>query len=163
MKISMIAAYGRNREIGLKNELLWHISEDLKRFKRITSGHTVIMGRLTFESIGRKPLPNRRNIVLSKSGNDEGAGVEFARSVSEAIAKVKDEDEVFIIGGAMIYEQFMPYADKLYLTEVHENYQADSFFPNYDPEEWEVVEMTDINDDQQASVKYSFVTLERIK
>jgi len=163
MKISIIAAYGRNREIGLKNELLWHISEDLKRFKRITSGHAVIMGRLTFDSIGKKALPNRRNIVLSKGSKDETSGVEYARSIPEAIAMVGGEEEVFILGGGKIYEQFLPYTDKMYLTEVHESYTGDSFFPNFDPEEWDVIEMIDVEDDKQAAVNYSFVTLERIK
>lgn len=163
MKISIIAAYGRNREIGLNNKLLWHISDDLKRFKRITSGHTVIMGRNTYESIGMKALPNRRNIVLSRESKNKGAGVEFARSVNEALALIGDEEEVFIIGGAKIYEQFLPFTDKMYLTRVHESYVADSFFPEFNPDEWKVIERTDIKDDPQAAVNYSYVTLERIK
>lgn len=161
MKIAMIAAMGENRELGLNNDLLWHISEDLKRFKRITSGHTVIMGRLTFESIGRRPLPKRRNIVLSRSDSSNYEGVEYASSVDEVLTKVADEDLVFVIGGAKIYELFLPQAAILYLTHVHETYQADCYFPEYPKEDWELIECIDVNDDSQANVNYSYLTLHR--
>jgi len=119
----MIAAVGRNRELGRGNELLWHIPEDLKRFKALTLGHPVIMGRKTFESIG-KPLPGRTNLVVSRS----------ALSLEDALAQAKklDKEEVFIIGGAQIYEQALPYADRLYLTLIEDTKEADAFFPEYE-------------------------------
>lgn len=163
MKISLIAAHGKNREIGLDNKLLWHISEDLKRFKRITSGHTVIMGRLTFESIGSKPLSGRRNIIMSRSLNRDYPGVEVVRSLNEALDRVQEEEEVFILGGAEIYRQFIPYADLLYLTIVDKSYKADSYFPEYSPEDWKITEHIDVKDDPQVGVNFSFVTLQRKK
>ncbi|KKW32412.1 MAG: Dihydrofolate reductase [Parcubacteria group bacterium GW2011_GWA1_53_13] len=122
-RVSMIAAVGRNRELGLGNGLLWHIPEDLKRFKALTLGHPVIMGRKTFESIG-KPLPGRTNLVVSRS----------ALSLEDALAQAKklDKEEVFIIGGAQIYEQALPYADRLYLTLIEDTKEADAFFPEYE-------------------------------
>ena len=157
----MIAAHGENYEIGFENRLLWHISADLKRFKEITSGHTVIMGRLTFNSIGNKSLPNRRNIVLTKSELLDIQGVEYVKSVEEALKIVADEEEVFILGGASIYEQFLSMASVMYLTQVHKSYRADTFFPRYDSSKWEITERIDINDDDQAGVNYSFLTLVR--
>jgi len=122
-RVSMIAAVGRNRELGLGNGLLWHIPEDLKRFKALTLGHPVIMGRKTFESIG-KPLPGRTNLVVSRS----------ALSLEDALAQAKklDKEEVFIIGGVQIYEQALPYADRLYLTLIEDTKEADAFFPEYE-------------------------------
>ena len=122
-RVSMIAAVGRNRELGLGNGLLWHIPEDLKRFKALTLGHPVIMGRKTFESIG-KPLPGRTNLVVSRS----------SLSLEDALAQAKklDKEEIFIIGGAQIYEQALPYADRLCLTLIDDAKEADAFFPEYE-------------------------------
>lgn len=142
MKISIIAAIGKNRELGKANKLLWHIPEDLKRFKQITSGHAVIMGQRTFESIGRL-LPDRTNIILtheadvfSKDSRLHGNNLTKSKvvsSVDEALHEAKrvEKEEVFVIGGGMIYKQFLPLADKLYLTLVEGEYEADTFFPDY--------------------------------
>ena len=133
--ISIIAAIGKNRELGKDNKLLWHIPEDFKRFKTLTSGHIVIMGRKTFESIG-KPLPNRANIVVTKNQAWTALGCTVCYSLEEAIEKAKKNlpagRQVFIIGGAEIYKQGIQYADKLYLTLVNQEYpEADAFFPDY--------------------------------
>jgi dihydrofolate reductase len=161
--ISIIAAIGKNYELGKNNDLLWHISADLKRFKKITSGHPVIMGRKTFDSINNKPLPNRRNIIITHSVGYSLPGVEIVHSVTEALKKIGDDEEVFILGGATIYEQLLPVSDKMYLTLVDKEYEADTFFPRFDPDQWKTLENISITDDKQAGVKYSFITLQRIK
>jgi len=138
MEISIIVAIAENGVIGGGNELLWHIPDDLKRFKRITSGHSVIMGRKTFESIG-KPLPNRRNIVITRNSEFRVDGIEVANSLRTALEMTKSEDEVFIIGGGEIYRQALPLANKLYITRVHDKYEGDTFFPDIDIHEWKLV------------------------
>ena len=160
--ISIIAAIGKNHELGKNNELLWHISDDLRRFKKITSGHPVIMGRKTFDSIHNKPLPNRRNIIVTNSSDYSYPGIEIVHSVEEALNKIGDRDEVFILGGASIYRQFLPIAHKMFLTLVDKKYEADTYFPRYDKNEWETIEQINITDDVQAGVNYSFLTLQRI-
>lgn len=135
--ISMIAAIGKNRELGKGNELLWHIPEDLKRFRSLTNGHPCIMGRKTFESIVsiiKKPLPNRTNIVVTRDGNWKYEGVLSVNSIEDAIQLAKRKpggEEVFIIGGGQIYDLGLSYADKLYLTLIEDTKDADSFFPEY--------------------------------
>ena len=140
MKISMIVAYGKNWEIGLDNQMLWHISEDFKNFKAITSGHHILMGRKTFESIG-KPLPNRTSIVLSNSGF-EHEGVHTFNDIQEAFnfARQSAEEELFIIGGANIYETLFPYVDKMYLSEVYYEGQADAYLKEIDFSTWDLAE-----------------------
>ncbi|MAC84497.1 MAG: hypothetical protein CL624_10205 [Arcobacter sp.] len=140
MKISMIVAYGKNWEIGLNNKMLWHISEDFKNFKTITSGHHILMGRKTFESIG-KPLPNRTSLVLSNSGF-EHEGVHTFSDVQEAFnfARQSAEEELFIIGGANIYETLFPYVDKMYLSEVDFEGIADAFLKPIDFSTWDLIE-----------------------
>lgn len=130
--ISIIVAHGDNREIGNKNNLLWHISEDLKRFKMLTTGHPIIMGRKTFESI-EKVLPNRTNIVITRNTKWEFPKVLVVNSLEKAINKARDIEnkEIFIIGGGEIYKQALPYTDKLYITQVKGTFEADTFFPNY--------------------------------
>ena len=140
MKISMIVAYGRNWEIGLKNQMLWHISEDFKNFKTITSGHHILMGRKTFESIG-KPLPNRTSLVLSNSGF-EHEGVHTFKNVQDAFnfARSNAEEELFIIGGANIYETLFDYVDKMYLSEVDYEGEADAHLKEIDFSTWDLTE-----------------------
>ncbi|MGB5866981.1 MAG: dihydrofolate reductase [Arcobacteraceae bacterium] len=140
MKISMIVAYGKNWEIGLNNQMLWHISEDFKNFKTITSGHHILMGRKTFESIG-KPLPNRTSIVLSKSGFTQ-EGVHSFNEIQNALnfARESGEEELFIIGGANIYETMFPYVDKMYLSEVDFEGKADAFLQEIDFSTWDLTE-----------------------
>ncbi len=132
MKISIIAAIGPNRELGRNNKLLWHIGEDLKRFKKLTQGHAVIMGRKTYESIG-KPLPNRTNIIITHDDKFSAHNCIVVHSIKEAIKIGKDlsPEEIFFIGGGEVYRQALPYAQKLYLTVVEGRYEADTFFPPY--------------------------------
>ena len=136
--VSIIVAVAQNGVIGRDNKLIWHISEDLKRFKAMTTGHPIIMGRKTFESLGR-PLPNRRNIVVTRNPHYPAEGVEVADSLGEAIGMFTGDEEVFIIGGAEIYRQAMPLADRFYLTEVCHDYEGDTYYPAWDREEWELV------------------------
>jgi len=130
--ISIIAVIGKNRELGKNNQLIWRIPEDLKRFKKITKGHPVIMGQRTFESIG-KPLPDRLNIILTRDEKYQPPGVQIVHSINEAIKTAKDEytDEIFIIGGAQIFNQTINLTNKLYLTLVDKSEKADCFFPDY--------------------------------
>ena len=143
MILSIISAIGKNNEIGQKNALLWNLPADMKHFKETTSGHSVIMGQKTFESIGR-PLPNRRNIILTKDTNFNHEEIEIVYSTDELI-KLLDEttnkdDESFIIGGGQIYKLFIYIADKLYITHVDESFpDADTFFPEIDVTKWEKV------------------------
>ncbi len=133
MTISIIAAIGKNRELGKDNKLLWHLKKDLQHFKTITSGHPVIMGRKTFESIGF-PLPKRTNIIISRDKNYQApAGVIVCDSLTQAIAaaSAKDKQEIFIIGGASIYAQAINLTDKLYLTLIDDTFDAEVYFPNY--------------------------------
>ena len=134
----MIVAVAQNGVIGNENKLIWHISEDLKRFKAITTGHPVIMGRKTFESLGR-PLPNRRNIVVTRNPHYFAEGIETAGSLEQAIGGCADDKEVFIIGGAEIYRQAMPFAGRFYLTEVGRDYEGDTRYPDWNRDEWELV------------------------
>lgn len=127
--LSIIAAIGDNRELGKNNALLWHIPEDMKRFKTLTTGHTVIMGRKTYQSIG-KSLPNRTNIIITMDKEFTAAGCIIAHSLDEAIQKSQDT-EIFIIGGASVYRQAIDKADKLYLTKVKGTFDADTYFPDY--------------------------------
>ena len=134
--ISIIVAVAENNAIGKNNELLWHLPDDLKRFKKITSGHMVIMGRRTYLSLPGGALPNRVNVVISDVPGESFAGCKIARSVTEALDLCDDKEECFIIGGGMIYRQFLPYATRLYLTVVHKHFDADTFFPEINYDEW---------------------------
>jgi dihydrofolate reductase len=162
-KISIIVAIAENNAIGRENKLLWHISSDLKRFKKITAGHTVIMGKNTFLSLPQRPLVNRRNVVISDNHDDDFPGCEMAYSIQEALGKCETRQENFVIGGASVYRQFMPYAQKLYITQVHKSFDADTFFPDIPESEWEIVEEEDITDDPQNDFAYSFLTYQRKK
>ncbi len=135
--ISIIAAIARGGVIGGGNALLWHIREDLQRFKRITTGHPVIMGRKTFESMGRA-LPGRLNVVITRQKDYRAEGCEMAASLEDAMARFTPDEEVFIIGGAEIYRQSLPLADRMYLTYVDADYAGDTYFPEWDHAQWEV-------------------------
>lgn len=154
----MIAAIGKDLELGYKNQLLCHLPKDLKHFKETTSGHTVIMGRKTWESLPKKPLPNRRNIVMTNSSQNI-AGAEVAHSLAEVVEMTKDENEVFVMGGASVYELFMPYCDKLYLTKIVSNFEADVFFPEIDMEKWMISEIEFIPKDEKNEFDLYFQTL----
>ncbi len=158
--ISIIVAIAENFAIGKNNDLLFHLPNDLKHFKEITSGHTIIMGRNTLLSLPKWPLPNRRHIVITDKKDDVFQGCETVFSIDQAIGKVKNEEEAFIIGGGMIYRQFFPVAGKLYLTLVHKPFDADVFFPEIDYTEWSEISCEDFQDDKNG-FKYSYLNLER--
>lgn len=147
--ISIIVAVGKNGAIGCANKLLWHISEDLKRFRALTTGHAVVMGRKTYDSIGR-PLPNRKNIVVSRQNDLRIEGVEVFSTLEAALAAAGDD--AFVIGGEQIYRQTLPLAQKLYLTQVEQEHEADAFFPEIDPAQWR--EVTREERDGYAFVDY---------
>jgi dihydrofolate reductase len=158
--ISIIVAVAEGGVIGGGGDLLWHISEDLRRFKQITSGHTVIMGRKTYDSIGR-PLPKRRNIVITRNGEWSAEGCERAESLEQAVAMCAGEEEVFIIGGGEIYRQSMALADKLYLTQVNKPYEGDTYFPEIRPEEWQEVSRESFERGEKFEHPFEFIDLVR--
>lgn len=163
MIISLVAAIGKNGEIGQGNRLLCHLPADMKHFREVTSGHTVIMGRKTFESLPKGPLPNRRNIVISRNSDLIIDGVEVYSSPDHAFLKTIDEREVFIIGGAQIYTQLLPDADKLYLTRIHAEFpDADAFFPEIDYSEWREKGRETRPADEKNPYACTFLELERI-
>lgn len=159
MTTSIIVAIAQNYAIGKNNQLLWHLPNDLKHFKNTTSGHTVIMGRKTFDSVG-KPLPKRRNIVITRQ-NISIEGCEVVNSLEKALALCTGEDEMFVVGGAEIYKQAMPVTDKIYLTIVHHDFEGDTFFPEIDYSEWAETARTDHEADEKHAYAYSILTLEK--
>jgi dihydrofolate reductase len=159
MITSIIVAIAKNNAIGKDNKLLWHLPNDLKHFKDVTTGHTVIMGRKTFESVG-KPLPKRRNIVVTRQAISI-EGCEVVASIEEALALCADEEEVFIVGGAEIYKQSIPLTDRIYLTKVDQDFDGDTFFPELNATEWKETERENFEPDDKNRLKYSFLTLER--
>ena len=160
--ISIIVAVARNGAIGLNNELLWHIPEDFKWFKMHTRGNTGIMGRNTWLSLPTRPLPGRTNIVISDNPDDNFDGAIMVGSISESIEKMSEAGENFIIGGGSIYAQFMPLAHKFYLTRVHKDFEADVFYPDFDPAEWKEVYKEDHPEKEPGKIGYTFYIYERI-
>lgn len=154
--LSIIVATANQNVIGGNNTLLWHISADLKRFKALTTGHAVVMGRKTYESLPFKPLKGRTNIVISRSTTFEGTVA--AKTIDEALAEAKKthDNEVFIIGGEEIYKQLLPHADKLYMTKVLHDFDGDAFFPEIGAE-WRVEEESEIFHDEQSGLDYQFI------
>lgn len=160
MKISIIAAMSENRVIGRDGALPWHLPADLARFKAITTGHTVIMGRRTFESVG-KPLPNRRSIVITRNNDYQHEGVLIAHSMDEALDHAAGEEEVFILGGQTIYETALPHVDCFYLTIVHATIEGDTFFPTFNFDDWKLVEDDRHEPDDRHAYALSFRRYER--
>jgi dihydrofolate reductase len=161
--ISIIVAIAEDYGIGFKNELLWHVPEDLKRFKKLTLGNTVIMGKKTWESLPKKPLPGRKNIVITDNPNDSFEQGVAAFSIEDALSKCGENEEIFIIGGGSIYRQYMPLADRLYITHIHKKAQADIYFPSIDPEIWEPVEKEEHMQNESNSIPYTYVIYSRKK
>ncbi|MGA9403112.1 dihydrofolate reductase [Haladaptatus sp.] len=157
-RLVLIAAVAENGVIGRDGGMPWHYSEDMRHFKETTMGHPVVMGRTTYESIAAQmdgPLPGRTNVVLSRSNPDLPEEVVLVHGVEEAMAEIEELDDVaYITGGAAVYEQFLPYADEMVLTEIHESYEGDTYFPEWDPEEWQEIE----RDEREA---FDFVRYER--
>ncbi|MCF7519920.1 type 3 dihydrofolate reductase [Pseudoalteromonas sp. L21] len=159
MKISMIAAMANNRIIGQDNQMPWHLPADLQHFKQVTMAKPVIMGRKTFESIGR-PLPGRQNIIISRNAQYKAEGIEVVTSPEAALALVKGEDEVMIIGGGNIYQQFLAQAERLYLTFIDLDVEGDTQFPDYENvADWTIVEQEQKQPDNKNPYSYTFVTL----
>ena len=160
MTVTIVAALGRNRVIGMDNRMPWHISEDLKRFKALTMGHPVIMGRKTFESIG-KALPGRENVVITRSHDFEAPECRMVHSLEEALAAAGAAAEVFVIGGAEIYALALPLADRLQLTEVDAAIDGDAYFPDFDRSAWREVSRKPGSTAGPDRLRYDFVTYER--
>lgn len=160
---TIVVAMGEKNEIGFNNQLLWHLPKDLKHFKDITSGHPVIMGRKTYESIG-KPLPNRTNIVISRKSNWFEEGILIVGSIKEAVKFAKKiDDEIFIIGGGKIYEQTMDIVDKLEVTCVKADLEADTYFPQINGKQWKKVAEICHEKDEKNQYDFCFQTYEKIK
>ena len=160
--LSIIVALAKNRAIGKDGDLIWHISNDLKHFKALTVGKCVLMGYNTYLSLpGQKALPNRRNIIISSRLQTPPDGFECAHSINDAMSLVKNEPEFIIMGGGMIYEQFLPIVNKLYLTRIDKSFEADTFFPIINFNEWELTELNVIDNDPQTDFEYRFETWAR--
>lgn len=161
MIVSILVAVSENNVIGVDNQLPWHLPVDLKYFKQLTVDHSIIMGRKTFESIG-KPLPNRRNLVITGNGNWQQEGVERFASIQEALATCNHEQEVFIIGGGMIYKESIELADKLYITRVRTRVEhGTAFFPEIDPDAWRLISETEHLADEKNKFSCLFEVYER--
>ncbi|MDX9845901.1 MAG: dihydrofolate reductase [Tenuifilaceae bacterium] len=160
-KVSIIVAVAQNNVIGNNNQLIWHIPDDLKRFKALTMGHHIIMGRKTWESIGR-PLPGRTSIVVTRNKNFDAPGAQRAGSLEEAIAFSSSDAEVFIIGGGELYRQALPMADRIYLTKVHRDFEGDVSFPELNPQDWVELFTEKGKPTAKDGLDYTFVDLERI-
>ena len=163
MKISIISAIGENSEIGKDNKLLWKQSDDLKRFKKLTTGKVIIMGKNTYESLAFKPLPKRTNIIITDDYDDNYFGCETVFSIDEAIDRAMywgNDSEVFVIGGASIYKQFIDVANKLYITKIHDEFDADTFFPEI-TDEWIEKTSERFKKDSKNEYDYSYVIFEK--
>jgi len=159
--ISIIVAIAEDNGIGYKNELLWHLPEDMKRFRKLTLGHTVIMGKKTWESLPKKPLSGRKNIIITDDPLDRFESGLAAYSIEDALSKCEVNEEIFIIGGGSIYRQFMAVADRLLITHIHKKAPADIYFPVIDPEIWEPVEKEDHLQDDTSQVPYTYIIYRR--
>ena len=162
MKISIIVAMAANRVIGHDNRLPWHLPADLKHFKATTMGRPIIMGRKTWESIGR-PLPGRTNVVVTRDRQYNAEGCVVVHSIDEALAACRDHDEVMVIGGADFYRQVLPQASTIYMTRIHQDFEGDTLFPELDEANWREVEREDFSADADNPHDSSFIRLERIK
>jgi len=163
-RVSIIVALAKKNVIGANNKLLWHLPADLKHFKHTTTGHTLIMGRKTYESIGR-PLPGRRTIVVTKNPKFSGEGFEVARSLEQAFETAKHSNQIFVVGGAQIYQQSinLPSLNHLIVTEVDASFEGDAFFPKIDKRKWKMIERVDHKADERNPYNYSFLTYQRRK
>jgi len=160
MKISIVVVADENNAIGKNNQLLCHLPADLKHFKNLTTGKTVVMGRKTFDSIG-KPLPNRKNIIVTRQENLIIEGCEIANSLQDALKFAADNTDICIIGGAEIYNQAFGYTDVVYLTRIHHQFDADTYFPLIDPNVWEETSVEAHQPDEKNKYRYTFITYKR--
>ena len=157
-RITIIAAIANNNALGKDNDLIWHLPADLKRFKQVTSGHHILMGRNTFESIG-KPLPNRTTVIITRNNNYKAAGCIVVDSIEKALEVSKNDDQIFIIGGAQIYKQAMEsnWVDQLDITQVHHSFEADVYFPEIDSTIWSETSRENFDADEKNKYNYSFI------
>lgn len=160
MRISLVVAMSENRAIGKDNQLLWHLPADLQHFKHVTMGKPILMGRKTYQSIGR-PLPGRVNVVITRDKNFSAEGCVVVNSIQSALEVVKDQHEICVIGGAELYQQMLPTADRIYLTIVHHTFSADVFFPELNLAEWNVLERTLRAADEKNKYSCEFLMLDR--
>lgn len=156
--ISLLWAMDENWAIGRNNQLPWHLPEDLKYFKRVTMGKPIAMGRKTYDSIGR-PLPGRENIVITRNQGVTIEGCTVIHDVKDLL--MRDDEELFVIGGAEIFKEILPFADRLYVTEIREEFEADTFFPKYNLSEWELIESTSGIKDEKNPYNYEFLVYQR--
>jgi len=161
MKISIVVAMAANRVIGNNNQLPWHLPADLKHFKQTTMGKPILMGRKTWESIGRA-LPGRTNIVITRDENYAAPGCVVVHSIEAAMQAAQQQDEVMVIGGAEFYRQVLPRADTIYLTRIHQDFEGDAFFPELDETGWQEVARVDCDADDRNPYAYSFIRLDRV-
>jgi len=158
--LSIIVAADSKNGIGIKNTLPWHLSDDLKRFRAITTGHTIIMGRNTWFSLPKRPLPDRRSVVLTPDPLGEEGATETS-TLSEVLEICKNDSENFIIGGESMYSQFLQYASKIYLTRVVGNFDTDTFFPELSSDDWSLDEESEVMTDSKSGIQYRYLTLSR--
>ena len=156
-RISIIAAIAENFAIGNNNRLLWHIPEDMRRVKKLTTDNVIIMGKTTYFSLPKRPLPGRINLVISDNKSDHFEGCLMAYSFEDTLVKMSEEKENFVFGGASVYKQFLPLASRLYITLVHKKFEADAFFPAFDLAEWIETERTEFPFDEKLGFSYSFI------
>lgn len=160
--ISIIVAVAENNVIGKDNSLIWHLPRDLKHFKETTSGHYILMGRKTFESNG-KPLPNRTNVIITRDKNYKAEGCIVVYSLEDALKEAKNDPEIFIIGGGVIYEMALPLTDRIYLTKIHHSFEGDTYFPEINMEDWSISEQRNFEPDEKNKYPFSILTLDRKK
>lgn len=161
MNITLIAAMSENRVIGRDNDLAWHLPDDLKRFKELTRGHHVIMGRKTYESVGR-PLPGRTNIVVTNQKDYKAPGCIIVHTLKEAIQKAENDSQPYVIGGGKIYDQALPLADTLELTQLHAKVEGDTYFPEVDTSKWQIVAKESHPADDKHEFAFDFLTYQRV-
>lgn len=158
--ISFLFAMGKNRVIGRDNQLPWHLPADLAYFKKKTMGHPIVMGRKTYESIG-KPLPGRENVIVTRNSEYEAEGCTVVHSVDEACRMFPDDEEIFVIGGAKLFDAFYPFADRMYVTYINETFEGDTFFRAIDDSEWKRTSVEKGIKNDKNRYEYSFITYER--
>ena len=162
MRLSIVVAMDDNRLIGSKNQLPWHLPADLAYFKKLTTGKSILMGRKTYDSIGR-PLPNRRNIVITRNSNISIPGCEVVSSIDHALELTKEDPEVMVIGGASLCEQLLPKINRLYITKIDGEFEGDVFFPKYDDFDWLEVSCESHPKDNSNAYSYKFIVLDRVQ
>ncbi len=158
--LSIIVAIAENNVIGKDNDLIWKLPRDMRHFKETTTGHYIIMGRKTFESNGR-PLPNRTNVIITRDLNYKAEGCVVVHSLEDALQEAKNDPEAFIIGGGVIYDLAMPLVDRIYLTKIHHSFEGDTFFPDLNMNEWNIIDQRDFEPDEKNDYSFTILTLDR--